>query len=76
MPTDAEQIATIKSQALERLVEITAVPKPSYYVDGQQISWTAYHKMLSDQVVAMNKLLVDEDLSSNGPYEISSRGIS
>ena len=35
MPTDIEQITTIKSQTLARMAEITAGPKPTYQIDGQ-----------------------------------------
>ena len=33
MPTDAKQLATIKSQILANLVAITESPKPSYNLD-------------------------------------------
>lgn len=42
MPTDLEQIQTIKSQALASIAEITANPKPSYTIDGQSVAWNAY----------------------------------
>jgi hypothetical protein len=50
MPTDLEQIATIKSQTLARLVEITAQPKPSYDIDGQKVDWATYLKQLQATV--------------------------
>ena len=42
MPTNAEQIATIKSQTLARMAEITAQPKPTYQIDGQLVAWGNY----------------------------------
>jgi hypothetical protein len=60
MPTDAEQIATIKSQALANLVAITATPKPSYDIDGQEVSWTEYHDMLQKQVAWADTQLAGE----------------
>jgi hypothetical protein len=42
MPTDLEQLQTIRSQALAAMAEITASPKPSYTIDGQTVSWNAY----------------------------------
>jgi hypothetical protein len=39
MPTDAEQLATIRSLALAQLVELRASPKPSYSIDGQSVAW-------------------------------------
>ena len=69
MATDAEQLATIKSQALANLVAITANPKPTYDIDGQEVEWTAYHKMLQDQVTWADKQLAGEQ-----PVEIHSVG--
>ena len=52
MPTDAEQIATIKRQTLALIAEITANPKPTYDIDGQKISWGQYLGQLQG-IVAM-----------------------
>lgn len=71
MPTDAEQLATIKSQALANLVAITANPKPSYDIDGQEVEWTEYQKMLQDQVA-----WVDGQLAAASPFEIHSVGFT
>lgn len=54
MATDAEQIATIRTQALARIVEITASPKPSYSIGEKSYSWAEYHKTLMDQVAWCN----------------------
>lgn len=67
MATDAENIATIKSNALAILAEITASPKPSYSIDGQSVSWTEYHAMLMGKVAWADGLLGGLD-----PYEIHS----
>ena len=69
MPTDAEQLATIKSQILQILVDITESPKPTYMIDGQTVSWTAYQRMLLDQLAQINAALAAET-----PFEIHSRG--
>ena len=37
MPSDAEQLATIKSQTLALIATITAEPKPSYEIDDQRV---------------------------------------
>ena len=71
MPTDAEQVATIKSQALANLVAITANPKPSYDIDGQEVEWTEYQKMLQDQVA-----WADKQLAAETPFEIHSVGFT
>lgn len=71
MPTDAEQLATIKSQTLAILADVTANPKPAYMVDGQSVQWTAYTRMLMDKIETINKLL-----NAETPYEYHSRGFS
>lgn len=64
MPTDLEQIATIKSQTLARMVEITAQPKPSYEIDGQRVDWATYLKQLQATVA-----WCDAQLSAGEPFE-------
>lgn len=71
MPTDAEQLATIKTQTLAIMVTLTASPKPSYNIDGQSISWTEYMDMLQKKVD-----WVDKQLASIAPYEIHSQGFT
>lgn len=71
MPSDAEQLATIKSQALANLVAITENPKPTYDIDGQEVEWTEYQKMLQDQVA-----WVDGQLAVASPFEIHSVGFT
>ncbi len=68
MPTDLEQIATIKSQTLARLVEITSQPKPSYDIDGQKVDWATYLKQLQATVA-----WCDEQLSTSEPFEEATR---
>lgn len=71
MATDLEQIATIKSQSLARIAEITASPKPSYDVDGQKVQWSEYLKQLQD-VVAW----CDQQTAAGEPFEIVSVGVT
>lgn len=62
MATDLEQLQTIKSQILQRIVEITASPKPSYKTaTGQSVDWNGYLKSLREQLQEINKILVAED---------------
>lgn len=70
MPTDAEQLATIKSQVLAVLVEITAQPKPTYDIDGQHVLWAEYYKMLMEQLAELDALIA----AAGGPFEIHSQG--
>jgi len=69
MPSDAEQIATIKTQTLARIAEITAEPKPTYQVDGQSIAWGDYLGQLQRTVDWCNEKLAGEE-----PFEFSSQG--
>jgi len=71
MSSNAEQIATIKTQTLARIAEITAEPKPNYYIDGQMVSWADYLGQLQKTVGWCNEQLAGEE-----PFEFQSRGIS
>ncbi len=68
MSTDAEQLAKIKSQTLARIAEITAEPKPNYYIDGQMVNWSDYLGRLHDTVDWCNQKLAGE-----APCEFYSR---
>ncbi len=69
MPSDAEQIAAIKTQTLALIAQITAEPKPTYNVDGQMIAWGDYLKQLQQTVDWCNQKLAGEE-----PFEFRSRG--
>lgn len=69
MATDAEQIATIRTQTLARIVEITASPKPSYTIDGQQVLWSDYLRQLQSTVA-----WCDEQVAAAEPFEVTSQG--
>ena len=56
MPTDAEQIATIRSNLLAALATESANPKPSYNIDGQQVDWNGYRTAILGQIMALNNL--------------------
>lgn len=64
---DTEQIRLIRSQTLAIIAEITASPKPTYYIDGQSVSWSPYLEQLEKTV-----RWCDEMLASSEPYEIRS----
>ena len=71
MSTDAQQIATIKSQTLARIAEITAQPKPTYQIDGQMVSWGNYLSQLHKTVDWCNEALAGES-----PFEERSQACS
>jgi hypothetical protein len=67
--SDAETIATIKSQTLAVLAEITANPKPTYQIDGQMVAWSGYLTLLQQTVDWCN-----EKLAGEAPFEVHSQG--
>ena len=69
MPSDLEQIQTIKTQTLAIIAELTADPKPTYYIDGQTVSWNDYLKSLQATVDWCERKLAGQE-----PFEIHSRG--
>jgi hypothetical protein len=68
MPSDREQLETIKSQTLTQLVSLRASPKPTYNIDGQTVSWTDYLRSLEETVAWCNAQLRGLD-----PAEVESR---
>ena len=67
--SDATTIATIKSQTLAVMAEITAQPKPTYQIDGQMIAWGDYLSQLQRTVDWCN-----EKLAGEAPFEVQSQG--
>ncbi len=68
MPTDLEQLQTIRTQALASIAEITAAPKPSYTLDGQTVSWNAYLRRLQQTVDWCERKMAGEQ-----PIEVRSQ---
>ena len=71
MPTDREQLQTIRGLALAQLAELRAQPKPSYTLDGQSVSWESYATSLLRTVD-----WCDAKLAADEPFEIHSQGYS
>lgn len=69
MPTEAEQVAAIRAQALATLASITAEPKPSYAIDGQSVSWGEYLRQLRETVAWCERQLAVAE-----PFEERSQG--
>jgi hypothetical protein len=69
--TDRQQFETIRSQALAQLVELRANPKPSYKIDGQNVSWESYARSLQETVDWCDQKLIGLD-----PFEVHSRGVT
>jgi len=66
---DADDIATIKTQTLALIKDVTENPKPNYMIDGQQVSWGNYLAQLRETVE-----WCDEQLAKTSPFEIESYG--
>jgi len=62
----ATNLETIRDQIAARLVEITAEPKPSYNVNGQQVAWNEYFTALTEQLAKINELIAQGD---GAPWE-------
>jgi len=71
MPSDLEQIRTIKSQTLAILAEVTANPKPTYYLDGQTVAWNEYLTRLRETADWCERKLAAEE-----PFEVTSQAVT
>ncbi|MEN6458594.1 MAG: hypothetical protein ABFC63_06655 [Thermoguttaceae bacterium] len=69
--SDIQQIATIKSQTLARIVEITSQPKPTYQIDGQLVAWGDYLSQLQRVIDWCN-----EKLAGEAPFEFQSQAFT
>lgn len=69
MPSDAEQLRSIKSQTLALIQALTVDPKPSYQLDGQAVSWGDYLAQLRGTVEWCDRQLADSE-----PFEVRSQG--
>ena len=66
--TDLEEIA---QNIRNRLKEITAKPKPSYDIEGQQVKWQEYFDSLMKNLSKVN-----DQLAAADPYEHRTQGFS
>lgn len=70
MPTYAEHLRTARDNYAAALAEISTNPKPSYSVDGQNMSWTEYQAFIVEKLMLLNQALSVAD----GPWQVKSRG--
>jgi hypothetical protein len=71
MSTDLDQLRAIKTQTLAIIADLTAAPKPTYTIDGQQMGWAEYLGQLRQTVE-----WCDDQIARNEPFETHSRGCS
>ena len=69
MADESDQILAIRNQSLAQLEELRTNPKPSYSLDGQQVSWQEYIESLQQTVD-----WCDRKLASYRPFECRSQG--
>ena len=67
--SNIEPLTRIKQQALSLIAEITAQPKPTYKVDGQNVAWSEYLAQLQATVE-----WCDRQFAAERPCEVKSRG--
>jgi hypothetical protein len=67
--SEAATLATIKSNILAQLQDLSANPKPNYSIDGQQVSWQSHFDSLMLSLERINM-----QINSSEPYEFVSRG--
>jgi hypothetical protein len=70
--SDLTDLQEIKSNIIARLKEITAKPKPSYDIEGQEVRWQEYFDSLTKRLKDLNELIALED----GPYEERTQGFT
>jgi hypothetical protein len=71
MSNDLCRIQQIKTQTLTVIARITANPKPSYAVDGQQVSWESYLAQLQSTID-----WCDQKIAAYQPFEGRSQGFT
>ena len=65
MASDADNIATIRSNLYAYLATESANPKPSYTIDGQQVDWNQMRQAILAQIDSLNQQLA----AATGPWE-------
>ena len=72
MATDAQNIATIRSNLFASLATESANPKPSYSIDGQSVDWNGYRAAVLKQIADLNALMS----AAEGPSETILQGVT
>jgi len=76
MPTAAD-VTSLKesySRIVALIADITANPKPSYIIDGQNVQWSAYLTNLRQSLVELRKEIEAATKETSGPVEFASYG--
>jgi len=71
MPTSLDYLTTAIVNVDRQLADLTANPKPSYSIDGQQVSWGEHFRNLLD----LRSKLVEAQIQAEGPWEMNIQGV-
>ena len=71
MPSDLENLATIRSNILTKLASEPSSPKVSYSIDGQTVNYNDWYRMMWGQLQEVNKQIA----ASGGPFEVETLGL-
>lgn len=69
MPTDVEQVETIRTLTLAKLAEIHADPSPTYQFGSLEVTWNEFVTVLEKTVD-----WCDTKLAGYQPFEFRSQG--
>ncbi len=70
MSTRAQNLDQAIDNLAAVLAQVTASPKPTYQVDGENYQWTEYVQMLMTQTKELEQMRQRAD----GAFEVRSRG--
>jgi hypothetical protein len=71
VPTNLEQLATIKANYLAVLAADSLTPQVDYSIDGKSVTRSAWRKYMLDSIKELNELQAAE-----APFELHSQGVS
>lgn len=68
----SESLATIRTNLLTAISDVTANPKPSYDIDGQSVSHSEHLKTLLDSLAQINKQIREDGDGDGVAFEFTS----
>jgi hypothetical protein len=67
--TNLQLLQKAKTNVLTLICQVTSEQKPTYSINGQNISWESYLNSLREQVDKLNELILEEQ-----PFIVTSIG--
>lgn len=71
MPTNLEQLQTIKANYLAVLAADSLAPQVDYSIDGKSVTRSAWRAFMMKSITDLNALMAAE-----APFELHSQGVS